>query len=206
MSLRVEGIGHVRGLPAGSGFVLAANHVSHFDPPLLSIATERWIDWLAMIELYRGPVSRAFWNALAAIPVDRARRIDRAAAGAALSRLQAGRAVGVFPERGIRAGERSVLAASSVAEAMARLDAGACRLALGARVPVVPAVIRGSQNLYASGLWLLPRRAATVTVQFSEPLFPGPAEGYGKRAASAMHRRLAEALLELDRRATQGRE
>lgn len=195
----MEGIEHVRSLPAGSGFVLAANHLSHFDPPLLSIAAERWIDWLAMVELYRGPVSRTFWNALAAIPVDRARRIDREAAGAALSRLLAGRAIGVFPERGIRAGDRGVLAAKDLAAAADQLDFGACRLALGARVPVVPAVIRGSEGLYKWRLWLLPRRSATVTVRFGEPLFPVPAEGYGKEAARAMHRRLAEALLALDR-------
>ncbi len=200
LDLRVEGGGHLRALPPGSGFVLAANHLSHFDPPILSIAAEHWIDWLAMVELYRGPVASAFWNALGAIPVDRAQRIDRAAASTALHRLKAGRAIGIFPERGIRTGAESVLAAADTAAAAARLDHGACRLALGARVPVVPAVIEGSENLYAPGIWLLPRRAATVTVRFGPPLHPDPIEGYGKQGAVRLHGRLAAALLALGRR------
>src|SRR5437867_9267898 len=34
------------------GFLLAANHISHFDPFLISLAVRRKIDWMAMAEFF----------------------------------------------------------------------------------------------------------------------------------------------------------
>ena len=160
-------------LPASGPFVLAANHVSHFDPPLLTLAADRWIDWVAMSELYRHRWFAAYLRALAAIPLDRSRR-DRAAAVTVLRHLRAGRVVGIFPEGGIRLGGESVLAGGA-------LDGGACRLALAAGVPIIPAVITGSEKLYPVGGWLLPRRAMAVQVVFGPPL-PPPATNERNKA------------------------
>ena len=55
-------------LPASGPFLLAANHVSHFDPPLLTLAADRWIDWVAMVELYRHGLFAGYLRALPAIP------------------------------------------------------------------------------------------------------------------------------------------
>ena len=131
--LRVEGREHI---PRTGPYLLVANHRSHFDPPLLTRALGRWVDWAAMVELYRYRALAGFWDALAAIPVDRS-RLDRRAATTVLRRLRAGRVVGIFPEGGIRADERSVLEGGP-------LDAGACRLALAAGVPLLPAIIQNS--------------------------------------------------------------
>src|SRR2546428_11012955 len=38
------------------GFLLAANHISHFDPFIISSVVGRKIDWMAMSEFFRFPV------------------------------------------------------------------------------------------------------------------------------------------------------
>lgn len=184
--LRVDGREHI---PPTGPFLLVANHCSHFDPPLLTRALGRWVDWVAMVELYRHRPLAHFWNALAAIPVDRS-RLDRRAAVTVLRRLRAGRIVGIFPEGGIRAGERSVLAGGP-------LDAGACRLALAAGVPLLPVVIRNSETLYAPGGWLFPRRAFQVTVHFGASIVPPVGQTNDKTAAEDLNVRLTSALRDL---------
>ncbi len=181
--LRIEGIEH---RPAHGPFLLASNHRSHFDPPLLTWAVGRWIDWAAMVELFRHRPLARYWNALAVIPVDRS-RLDRRAAVTALRRLRGGRVVGIFPEGGIRTGGDSVLAGAG-------LDAGACRLAVAAGVPLLPAVISGSEQMYQAGGWLFPRRAFDVRVCFGAPLVPSGGQGSDKAAAEALNLRLAEVL------------
>ena len=37
--------------------ILSANHISHFDPPLISIASRSLIDWMAMKDLFKHPVA-----------------------------------------------------------------------------------------------------------------------------------------------------
>lgn len=180
-------------LPASGPFLLAANHVSHFDPPLLTLAADRWIDWVAMAELYRHRLFAAYLRALAAIPLDRARR-DRAATAAVLRHLRVGRVVGIFPEGGIRAGREGVLGG-------APLDTGACRLALAAGVPIVPAVIRGSEKLYPVGGWLVPGRAPVVEVIFGAPLVIESGGEGNKADAARLTVILGETLRELDRQA-----
>src|ERR1700756_1434861 len=37
-------------------FLLAANHISHFDPPIISSVIRRKVDWMAMAEFFPVPV------------------------------------------------------------------------------------------------------------------------------------------------------
>jgi 1-acyl-sn-glycerol-3-phosphate acyltransferase len=180
--------------PRKGAFILAANHVSPFDPFLLTLAVRRWIDWVAMIELYRRPLLAWYWRALAAIPVDRD-RVSRQTAAVALQRLAAGRVVGIFPEGRIRSSADGVLAG-------AKMNIGACRIALASGLPVVPVVISGSETMTGVAGWLWPRRAFKVEVVFGEPLFPIPANSSDTRAsAEEMTARLGETMRNLARRA-----
>src|SRR5277367_5922264 len=88
--------------------VLASNHISHFDPPLLSMAARRKIDWMAMKDLFKHPFTAFYFHSIDTFPVDR-NNLDRASVKTALKRLKKGRVVGMFPEGGIRAGNTSVL-------------------------------------------------------------------------------------------------
>ena len=146
--------------------VMVSNHISHFDPPLLSGWLPRKIDWIAMSELFGTKWSKAGFTWLDVIPVDR-HGDDRQALRTAIKRLEAGRMIGIFPEGGIRDGERSILSGAEMHE-------GAFLLATKARCPVVPVVILGSERLYNRRNWL-PWRRAKVYIAVGEPVLPSDA-------------------------------
>ena len=52
---RIRVIGREHGNRAG-GFLLASNHISHFDPFLIGLAVRRKIDWMTMAEFFRPPL------------------------------------------------------------------------------------------------------------------------------------------------------
>src|SRR3981081_3400736 len=80
-------------------FLLAGNHISHFDPFIISGIVRRKIDWMAMAEFFPYPVIGQLLRAVDAFPADR-HRADRATIRTAIERLRAGRVVGIFPEGG----------------------------------------------------------------------------------------------------------
>ncbi len=143
------------------GFLLASNHISHFDPPIISSVARRKIDWMAMAEFFPIPGLGHFLRAVDAFPAARD-RADRKTIRSAIERLKDGRIVGVFPEGGIRDGARSLLGG-------APLRRGASTLAHMAGVPIVPCVILGSDRLYAKRNWL-PLRRTPVWIAFGQPI------------------------------------
>src|SRR5438132_8241009 len=148
-SARVYVVGRENAERAG-GFLLASNHISHFDPPTISSVVRRKIDWMAMAEFFPVPGLGHFLRAVDAFPAARD-RADRKTIRTAIERLKNGRIVGVFPEGGIRDGASSLLQG-------APLRAGPSTLAHMAGVPIVPCVVLGSDRLYAKRNWLTLRR------------------------------------------------
>src|SRR5205823_8893030 len=126
-------------------FLLASNHISHFDPLIISSVVRRKIDWMAMAEFFPTPLLGHFLRAVDPFPADR-HRADRKTIRTAIERLKQGRIVGVFPEGGIRDGARSLLEG-------ALLRPGASTLAHMASVPIVPCVIIGSDRFYSKKSW-----------------------------------------------------
>jgi 1-acyl-sn-glycerol-3-phosphate acyltransferase len=151
------------------GFLLAGNHISHFDPFIISSVVRRKIDWMAMAEFFPLPVLGFLLRAVDAFPADRD-RADRKTIRTAIERLKQGRIVGLFPEGGIRDGTRSLLEG-------APLRAGASTLAHIAGVPILPCVIVGSDRLYSKKSWL-PLRRTPIWIAFGDPIsdFPGLAK------------------------------
>jgi 1-acyl-sn-glycerol-3-phosphate acyltransferase len=147
------------------GFLLAANHISHFDPFVISSVVRRKIDWMAMAEFFRFTVVRFLLRAVDAFPADRD-RADRKTIRTAIERLKDGRVVGLFPEGGIRDGARSLLEG-------APLRPGASTLAHIAGVPILPCVILGSDRLYSTKRWL-PLRRTPIWIAFGNPISHSP--------------------------------
>src|SRR6266699_3901145 len=143
------------------GFLLASNHISHFDPPMISSVVRRKIDWMAMADFFLIPLLGHFLRAVDAFPADR-HRADRATIRTAIERLKHGRIVGLFPEGGIRDGTRSLLEG-------APLRPGASTLAQIAGLPVLPCVILGSDRLYSKRQWL-PFRRTPIWIVFGNPI------------------------------------
>jgi 1-acyl-sn-glycerol-3-phosphate acyltransferase len=164
------------------GWLLVCNHISHFDPPFLTVAALRKIDWMATRELYAPGLVSAWMHAVDTFPVDR-EKVDRAAVREAVARLQRGRVVGIFPEGGIRDGAGSVLEG-------APLKGGLAGLAQLGRAPVVPCVLVGSDQLYTHRNWLRLRHARAF-VAFGEPMH---FTGEGKAAREDFEAQIAAAM------------
>lgn len=156
--VRVRGWEHI---PREGPLLLASNHISHFDPPLISAHFPRPVDWLAMSELYALGWSERLFLSLNAIPVRRGSP-DRTALREAGNRLQAGRTVGIFPEGGLRDGEASLLAGAPPRR-------GAGLLARLTKAPVLPCAILGSDRLYNWHRWR-PWSRAPVWILFGKVL------------------------------------
>src|SRR4051794_23249763 len=144
-----------------SGFLLASNHISHFDPFLIGLAVRRPIDWMTMAEFFRPPLLGLLLRSIDAFPAERD-RAELTTIRTAIARLKQGRVVGIFPEGGIRDGARSLLEG-------APLRAGAATLAQIAGVPIVPCVILGSDRFYSKKQWL-PFQRTPVWIAFGKPI------------------------------------
>ncbi len=131
-------------LPADGGFVLACNHISNLDPwPLgLPIWPKRFLRFMAKSELYWWPL-RYLINGAGAFPVRRGQH-DLAAIETAVRLAREGYPVVMFPE-GTR--RRKGL----VKRFEARPRSGAARIALEAGVPLVPAAVKGTDQLLRLG-------------------------------------------------------
>jgi 1-acyl-sn-glycerol-3-phosphate acyltransferase len=135
-------------VPRDGGVIIAANHISNLDPPILGVALPRPVSYMAKKELFAMPVLGTVIMHLNAFPVDREAG-GTAALRASLRMLKEGRAVGVFPEGG-----RNVSGTNEE-------KGGAAFLAAASGAPVVPAAIVGTRRL---------RPFAKVTVIFGDPL------------------------------------
>lgn len=92
LGLRVSG---TENIPARGGVVVACNHFSSLDPPIVGVSVPREIHFMAKRELFDRPVSRLLFLGLRAFPVNRGRN-DTGATRTGLRKLQAGLAVGIF--------------------------------------------------------------------------------------------------------------
>jgi 1-acyl-sn-glycerol-3-phosphate acyltransferase len=146
----------------GGGLLLAANHISHFDPLIISAVVRRKIDWMAMTEFFAIPGGGMLLRAVDAFPADRD-RANRATIRAAIERLRDGRIVGIFPEGGIRDGKNSILEGAPA-------RSGVAVLADIADVAVLPCVILGSDRLYNKKRWLPSFRRTPIWIGFGDPI------------------------------------
>jgi 1-acyl-sn-glycerol-3-phosphate acyltransferase len=91
---RVEGT-----IPQKGGVLIAANHASYLDIPLLGCGMWRRAWYLGRHDLFPIPIVNRVLQALGWIPV-RLGRLDRKAFGKAINLIRAGQAVVIFPEGG----------------------------------------------------------------------------------------------------------
>ena len=141
-------------MPSEGGVILAANHLSNWDPPFLGTFILRPVSYMAKKELFDIPVFSRCIVHLHAFPVKRG-AADRGAIKAALTALGQGRCVGLFPE-GTRSRDGDVHKA----------EAGVALLAAKSGVPVVPAAITGTNRIFSRGSFF-----PNLYVSYGEPLF-----------------------------------
>ena len=142
-------------IPESGGVIIASNHLSYLDPPLIGISMKRQTYFIAKESLFRNPLIGWFVRSFS-IPVDR-ESPKPSTIKEAVKLLKDGKVLVLFPEGGrskdgnIGGGKR-----------------GVAMIAAMSKAPVVPALIEGTERA-------LPRKArfvrpAKVRITFGEPM------------------------------------
>lgn len=142
-------------IPEEGGFIMAANHASYFDPPVLGAVSTRRTRFMAREELFKIPFFRILLKVFA-FPVKRDKP-HPSAIKESVQRLRRGELIVMFPE-----GSRSV--DGSLLEPKRGLSV----LAAMSRTPVVPTFIRGTEKALPVGARF--PRPSKITVIFGTPL------------------------------------
>ena len=121
-------------VPPMGPLIVVANHVSNFDPPLVSASFPRRVWFLAKKELFKGP-GKWFFTTYGAHPVNRS-ATDPKAYRWALEKLASDQCVMIFPE-----GTRSRTGA------MKKPQPGVVRLAMKSQAAIVPVGITGTNGM-----------------------------------------------------------
>ena len=142
-------------VPMTGGVVIASNHISYCDPPVLGSGVPREMHYLAKEELFKNPVFGGMIRSYNAIPLKRSGG-DVGALRKAVRLIRQGRAVLMFPE-----GTRSL------SGRLLKPKAGVGMIGSLTSAPVVPAYVEGTNDLGAAFL-----RKRRLTVSFGEPVIP----------------------------------
>ncbi len=163
-------------LPVRGPAILIANHTCNIDNFLLQAATGRQLGFLISRKYYDNPLFRPVCRTVGCIPVAADGR-DIAATKAALRALQDGRVLPLFPEGRIHP-------TSGLDFGEAKL--GVALIALKARVPVIPAYIRGTPR--SSNFWVSLTTPSSARVVYGPPIgadeYAPPGEGPGDQRAA----------------------
>jgi 1-acyl-sn-glycerol-3-phosphate acyltransferase len=165
-------------IPGEGGFILASNHISYYDPPLVGSWQRREVYFFAKKELFRNKLFGAIITATNSLPVSRG-AVDRQALRLAIGVIRKGFGLTVFPE-----GTRSRT------DQFLKPRPGIGIIARQTGCPIVPAYIHGSNKL--SDCF---KRRDRMSITYGEPLSaewvtaqPADKSGYLTIAATVMDR------------------
>jgi|AGTN01.2.fsa_nt_gi 1-acyl-sn-glycerol-3-phosphate acyltransferase len=117
--------------------IIISNHVSMWDPLMISVVFHRQIFWMGKIELFKNWFARAFFHIVKAFPVRRGEG-DLAAIRHAFRILRDGKLFGIFPEgTRIKTGK------------LRQFEPGTSMIALKSGSPIVPMYLKGSYKFFA---------------------------------------------------------
>lgn len=156
---RVEYIG-LENVPLGEGHLLAANHASFFDPPVIGCNMYRDPYYFARKTLFKPGLGKWTMDRIRSIPVDRDGGSDVSAFKKVFKVLKEGNGLVLFPE-GTRTPD------GEIKEAQPGVGLIACK----AQVPVVPVHVYGSFDAFG-------RHAkcfdifSKITVIYGQPIPP----------------------------------
>lgn len=143
-------------IPPTGGILVAANHASYLDIPLLGCGIRRRVAFLGRANLFPNPILNWILRTMGWIPL-RTDRLDRQAFREAVMLLKAGRPVVIFPE-----GKRTLNGQLQPGKP----GIGAIVAEAGCRV--VPAYVSGTYQVLPTGAaWV---RWHPVTVTFGKPI------------------------------------
>jgi 1-acyl-sn-glycerol-3-phosphate acyltransferase len=123
-------------IPANTKIILAANHDSYLDIPVLMMLTKEPVFFVAKAELLKIPLFGKFFKTVD-VPVDRDDPEDgRKAFKGALEKLKQGFHLAIFPEGGIKKGKK----------VLSPLKSGVFRMAEATGATIIPIYIAETAN------------------------------------------------------------
>ena len=152
-----------RNVPASGAAIIASNHLSVSDSVFLPLMPDRPMTFLAKSDYFTGKglkgwATRAFMKATGQIPIDRSGgKASEAALNTALQVLGRGDLLGIYPE-GTRSPDGRLY----------RGRTGIARMALEAKVPVIPVVMVDTDEVMPIGRSI--PRIGRVGMIIGEPL------------------------------------
>jgi len=169
-------------IPKKGGVLLAPNHVSYLDPPVVGCGISRKVHFMAKEELFKVPVFGSLIRSVGAFPVRRG-TADRSALKRAMDLLAQGKVVCVFPE-GTRSSDWNLQPP----------ELGFAMVALKSRAPVIPAAIFGTERALSPrspGLHRIRVRVVYGKPMTFDDLYGNPSRGSveeaGRRVMKAIH-------------------
>ena len=139
-------------IPPAGGVIVASNHLSFWDPPIVGVAVPREVHYLAKEELFHTPGLGWLIQSLNAIPIRRG-VADMSGMARAMTVLESGGALLMFPEGSrMRDGE------------LHPARPGVGMMAVHADVPIVPCYVSGTGR---PRRWLY--RGARARIWFGAP-------------------------------------
>jgi 1-acyl-sn-glycerol-3-phosphate acyltransferase len=166
-------------VPKRGGLLVAANHASYFDIPLLGCGMSRRAWYLGRSDLFM-PGVKGILQWLGWIPL-KLGRLDRKAFERAVALIKAGKVVVIFPE-----GSRSL--DGRLGEAKAGLG----MIVAQTSCSVVPAYLKGTFEVLPAGAKR--PRFHPVSVSFGEPLSFAPPAGNGE--SKQFYREVSRTVME----------
>lgn len=122
-------------IPREGAVILAANHLSNWDPVLVGVFAPRYLVYMAKQELFRVPILKNILHSVHSVPVRRG-AADRSAIKAALNTLKDQGCICLFPE-GTRSKDGR----------LHKGEHGVALLAAKSKAAVVPVAIEGTFNI-----------------------------------------------------------
>lgn len=124
-------------IPKDGAFILAANHVSNWDPPFLGTFIDREVCYMGKEELFKNPIMAWVCRNLYVFPVKRG-TADKTAIKTAIKILKDGKCFGIFPE-----GTRSKTGK------LGKAESGVSLIAAMTKAPIIPAAIVNTEKIFS---------------------------------------------------------
>jgi 1-acyl-sn-glycerol-3-phosphate acyltransferase len=161
-------INGLKNIPKDGNFIVAANHASYVDHLMLSsimaVHIDKKIHYLAKKEHFETFFQRIWHTHTGAIPIDR-QAGGKDALGLAIKYLKNNKVIGIYPE-----GTRTLTGK------LQRAKTGIARLALAAKVPILPIGLIDTFEILPKGKRVPKFKRATINI--GKPLYFD--EYYGK--------------------------
>jgi len=129
----------IENIPKKGGFIIASNHLSYLDSPIIGVASPRKLHYLAKLSLFKIPVLSFLIRIYGAIPIEREKEYS-ISIRKGLEILKKEEGLVIFPE-----GTRNPKGEVKIPKK------GVAFLAYKTKVPVIPVKLKGTEKALAIG-------------------------------------------------------